>query len=133
MNPLNHASLEASKRLVEAGIELYTDMVWFHGPRGTWHVSERYMCSRGSETIPAPLMTEVWRELPDSIPTCPGSVLCLEKILRDDKDEIIMSASYDYEDEHMGRCTYKYFAACNPVDALINMLIWVKKGKDNKV
>jgi hypothetical protein len=30
MNPLNYASLEASKRLVEAGIVLETESVWFH-------------------------------------------------------------------------------------------------------
>jgi L-lysine 2,3-aminomutase len=41
MNELNYASLEASKRLVEAGIVLETQSVWFHGTKGTWHLSER--------------------------------------------------------------------------------------------
>jgi len=36
MNQLNYASLEACKRLVDAGIVLETDFVWRLGADGRW-------------------------------------------------------------------------------------------------
>ena len=68
MNPLNYATLEASKRLVDAGIVLETEKVHFQ-IGDVWFLRDR-MCA-GSNLIPskicipAPSMAEVWRELPE--------------------------------------------------------------------
>ncbi len=65
MNPNNYASLEASKRLVEAGIVIETEAVWRHKRDKTgYYLSRKALYHRPSD-IPAPSMAEVWRELPE--------------------------------------------------------------------
>ena len=131
MNELNYASLKASKRLVEAGIVLETEMQRVHVKNGSWHlvpVDNKPVSDEIDIIIQAPSMAEVWRELPESIESCQGSNLCLEKIVRDDDWVMYTTASYDYEDADIGRCTYKFFSSeNNPTDALIDLLIWVRK------
>jgi hypothetical protein len=67
MNTSNYASLKASKRLVEAGIVLETEVVWYVG--GVY--VEPTLTRRkdavvwGGKFTPAPSMAEVWRELPN--------------------------------------------------------------------
>ena len=117
MNPLNYASLEASKRLVEAGIVLETDVSWMHYPKnddGTdWYWSLQVVtraCPIDKDRIvPAPSMAEVWRELPDGshIAKKDGHTYC-----------------YAYEREYLLTDTERYI---NPTDALIDLLIWVRK------
>ena len=61
MNPLNYATLEASQRLVDAGIVLKTKKYWYYSHLyGGWSKVEMAECDK---KIPRPQMAEVWREL----------------------------------------------------------------------
>ena len=115
MNPLNYASLEASKRLVEAGIVLETDFYWASVDMENWS-----LCTIphkvGFKEYPAPSMSEVWRELPYAATIYKGpryNSAWIEHGM--DNTEI-----------------YKN----NPTDAMIDLLIWARKeaehGHDNK-
>ena len=118
MNEANYASLEASKRLVDAGIVLETER-YFHifdeevhdytaEQKKIWEGEVR----RGNASpeaifIPRPSMAEVWRELPYAATIYKGpryNSAWIEHGM--DNTEI-----------------YKN----NPTDALIDLLIWVKK------
>ncbi|OPZ40055.1 MAG: hypothetical protein BWY95_02774 [Bacteroidetes bacterium ADurb.BinA104] len=110
MNPLNYASLEASKRLVEAGIVLETDFYWASVDMENWS-----LCTIphkvGFKEYPAPSMSEVWRELPYAATIYKGpryNSAWIEHGM--DNTEI-----------------YKN----NPTDALIDLLIWVRKEASN--
>ena len=120
MNDVNYASLEASKRLVDAGIVLETEWVWFHGTKGTWHLSERWLSYEASH-IPAPSMAEVWRELPETAlqPCRDTTTGYCHEYLSLQKDGDLTVAGYG-EYSEIGRNS-------NPTDALINLLIWVRK------
>ncbi len=108
MNPENYASLEASKRLVEAGIVLETDALWMNYPRnpnGTdWYwtltIATR-RCPPTENCIPAPTMVEMWRELP---------VHTIAKLL--------LSGTEVYVGD-------TFFENRNPTDALIDLLIYI--------
>ena len=109
MNELNYASLEASKRLVKAGIVLETEAVWhLQGDNETYFLqsqgSSAHLCVRWGD-FPAPCMAEVWRELPDeiTIKKWDGKLL----IIDDDGTNFNI----------------------NPADALIELLIWLEKEK----
>jgi hypothetical protein len=124
-NELNVASLSASKKLVENGIVLETDAVWFHF-KGGWQLLYR----KGNDyihidLIPAPSFAEIWRELPETHKTLSGIEcrLQLDKIRRND-GVIVSSAQYVYGDKD--QYVVKFFANTNPVDALAELLIWVK-------
>lgn len=106
MNPLNYASLPASKRLVEAGIVLETDLMWrkvIGNDR-----KEYFLLSEFEGEFPAPSMAEVWRELRSygQFPCSDGDNwwLC------DDNAENISPEMSD----------------TNPTDALIDLLIFIK-------
>lgn len=110
MNPNNRASLEASKRLVDAGIVLETDVMWAEGSSG-WFlctVSDLAEYFENANAIPAPCMAEVWRELPE------GSTLY---------------NSGDIARAYMAnpKLSGSYKTNTNPTDALIDLLIWVRK------
>lgn len=130
MNPLNYASLEASKRLVDNGILLETEAVWhLQGDNETYFLqsqgSSAHLCVRWGD-FPAPCMAEVWRELPDEFSS--GGTrygLQLDKIKRHD-GVVVSSAQYDYEFEDL-RCVHSFKANTNPTDALIDLLIWQRK------
>ena len=123
MNPLNYASLEASKKLVDAGIVLETEAAWCpFGRNGEYKLLpiEYFPPTEVSKDvrIPAPCMTEVWRELPATVPDR-GLSMKLRKAgdgktwgshFRDGS-QIIDSIKAD----------------TNPTDALIDLLIWVRK------
>lgn len=113
MNPQNYASLEASKRLQDAGIVLETEVYWRipfdvtvppHLVLKKDHLECFGICA---DFIPAPSMAEVWRELPG------GTVLYQDKITR---------AAY-------GNWTIDN---ANPTDALIDLMIWVTQQKEAK-
>ena len=107
MNTQNFASLEASMRLVEAGIVLETEKVWFFSTTG-WELVDRYDKHKvNKHYLPAPSMAEVWRELPDST--------CINK----DGDY-----TKCWVDSNM---SLKVFQNENPTDALIDLLIFVRK------
>jgi hypothetical protein len=114
MNPLNYATLEASKRLVDAGIVLETDMHWIKCKDGVWvlmQLGEVGNHAKGEiETwIPAPCFTEVWREVE------------VDGMSNYYQDGILMSSCWCDDSE----C----FKSTNPTDALISLLIWVKGEK----
>ena len=109
MNELNYASLEASKKLVDAGIVLETECFCCRDNDG-WYFRDDENSERDIlETIPNPSMAEVWRELPDST--------CINK----DGDY-----TKCWVDSNM---SLKVFQNENPTDALIDLLIFVRKEK----
>jgi len=125
MNPLNYGSLEASKRLVEAGIVLETEAV---RERHRWPGGERWiLVSRGialNKTIPAPSMAEVWRELPNVIED--GGVNYYFGTYATPFKGLYM---YGYYNLQLRIFIYKITDKRNPTDALIDLLIRVRKEK----
>ncbi len=122
MNPLNYASLEASKRLVAAGIVLETEAVWRKKRDKTGYYLSRKALYHRTSDIPAPSMAEVWRELPETIDEYD---LTCEKIFNGG-----MQAGYTTYD--VSGLRWKVFPnAANPTDALIDLLIWVRKEASN--
>ena len=110
MNPNNYASLAASKRLVEAGIVLETEVVWTTDGLD-WVLMSRDRCGSWMQGIPAPSMAEVWRELPEA-----SAYLHTNKeteVWLEDEEDIIPKSNS--------------FADTNPTDSLIYLLIWVRK------
>lgn len=109
MNTQNFASLEASKKLHDAGIILETDYKWFCR-NNTWKLVDIcYYLPLGAPHIPAPCFTEVWRELPDGI--------TIKKW--DGKLVIIDDDGTNFN--------------LNPTDALIDLLIWLRgEGNDHR-
>lgn len=119
MNQDNYASLEASKRLVEAGIVLETDMAWAYMPKDLyrdefraetiwkWRLVDRKegVCGKW---FPAPLWTELWRELPERTFSLRFNSVAEEYLLWLEDDTFETTTD-------------------NPTDALIDLLIWVRK------
>jgi len=118
MNEANYASLEASKRLVDNGIVLETEVAWFPMPNG-WELLPPDVFKHTSCSVPAPSMAEVWRELPETIDEYD---LTCEKIFNGG-----MQAGYTTYDVSGLRWKVLLNAA-NPTDALIDLLIWVKEA-----
>jgi hypothetical protein len=136
MNPQNYATLEASKRLVKAGIVLETDYVWcwivsIH-PKDEWKLLlvdtdsyKTFHYYRPERCIPAPCFCEAWRELPNFIDRN-GLYLQpnLVKLANEDEDyPERCSAFYAHLDDRPVPCVHQNN---NPTDALIDLLIWVK-------
>jgi len=115
MNTQNVGSLEACKRLADSGIVLETDFVWRLGVDGWKLLTKdwvRDMMSNTYESIPAPSMADVWRELPEQYE---GEYL---QIFKDGDRTFCGRSRYG---EYADRLSSK-----NPTDALINLLIWCK-------
>lgn len=117
MNPLNYASLEASRRLVKAGIVLETERVWRKNTSGEYYLSGNVTYNIKSQ-IPAPSMAEVWREWPESVVI--NGLLAFKTI----QQTSFSFASYKSNDSES-----KVFKSTNPTDALIDLLIWVRNNK----
>jgi hypothetical protein len=126
MNLNNYATLEASQRLVSNGIVLETEAHWhpnYEREEGSFSaikivgwILHPYPLSKNS--IPAPSMAEVWRELPESI-TSKGREYnkCLVGY------DGLNIASYDDD----GILNYDDLCEnINPTDALIDLLIFTK-------
>jgi hypothetical protein len=128
MNPLNYATFEASKRLVDAGIVLETEAVWmseelppFDGSTKTiilWKLYNKKEVIRynfgkvPTGMLPAPSMAEVWRELPDHLDSPLADLVVT-------KDSLGVTT-----------CFYKVgheFESINPADALIDLLIFTRR------
>ncbi len=118
MDERNVASLEASKRLHDAGIILETDAVW-EGKEGQTRLNLKANCPDG---FPAPSMAEVWRELPEGI-MVNGSWAPLFV------NKISCGTSVGYRIEHH---IIIHFSNENPTDALIDLLIFVRKEQGNE-
>lgn len=126
MNTNNHGSLEACQRLADAGIVLETDCFHVFGQscvNGKPPIMTRkevdalLRVSTEVEYILAVQFTEVWRELPEeySIDNC----ICDLTICRSTGKTF---ASYCWYQEALIQ-----FANTNPTDALIDLLIFVRK------
>lgn len=110
MNEKNYASLESSKRLVDAGIVLDTDMYWIRYSEeapyrlATFSQATTTINNIYPRRIPAPTMVEVWREMKGisvSMRLCIDGSTCVW----------LQQDTYQQED-------------INPADALIDLLIW---------
>jgi len=118
MNNLNYATLEASKKLHDAGIVFETDWYWVKLiTRDEWVLSRLdNVVINFYESIPAPSMAEVWRELPFQS--------YIKKL--DDGSTLVWicddGADGKYIESNM-------IANTNPTDALIDLLIWTRKEK----
>jgi hypothetical protein len=128
MNTQNVGSLEACKRLVDAGIVLETEKVWIYArhialksspPSWMLVTKSSVMSVTAAEkqplsVIPAPCFTDVWRELPWVIDNY--GLISMNKV------------------DNITCCGYRKgmairepkFESENPTDALIELLIWVK-------
>ena len=127
MNPNNYCTLEASKRLVEAGIKIKTEFyhVFSEGQYlGIHHkkyrdgflkeISLDHADVKARDFIPAPSMAEVWREL-----------LKKHNVSLSGQQEGLTTA-WTYAG---GQETSPDIPNTNPTDALIDLLIWVRKEK----
>jgi hypothetical protein len=118
MNRLNYGTREACQRLVKAGIVLETDCIY--GPRGDLFYKALVEVRPGD--IPALSMAEVWRELPEFI-EYKGRTYnkCLVGY------NGLNIASYDDN----GILNYNDLCeSTNPVDALIDLKIWLTAQKE---
>ena len=120
MNELNYATLEASKRLVDAGIVLETEAWWMLGFDEKYSLVHcatevmREVVKQRPGSTPAPTMAEVWRELPAGT----------EMHKRHSYSEAFLFADTDNADSIYPPCN----SLTNPTDALIDLLILV--GRD---
>jgi hypothetical protein len=130
MNPNNYGTLEACQRLVKAGIVLETEAMWGFTEKkyASGHVDIDWVLvpktQRIPQTIPAPSMAEVWRELPNE---AGGGELRVSKnsIIGDIHVEYVIP--YYIEEPDIAIIEINN---TNPTDALIDLLIWVKAQKE---
>lgn len=116
MNEQNYASLEASQRLVDAGIVLETETVWFFSTTG-WELVQRYAQHPvNRHYCPAPSMAEAWRELPERV-----NNMTLKVRKSGDNTEVC----YDSHGPYVLKVNTNF------ADALIDLLIWVRKEGNN--
>ena len=106
MNTQNYASLEACQMLVDAGVVLETDCIY--SAEGKLMIKSLVPIRDGD--IPAPSMAEARRELPEQHD---------DEYLRLFKDEGKIFCGYGEYADRWGNE--------NPTDALIDLLIFVRK------
>ena len=123
MNELDHASLEASKRLVEVGIILKTEFCWappvFGNTEKYVHRCFGYLPSL--DCIPCPLFTEVWKELPDH---WNWKSRTLDLLITKESGYTV----FHYSDLARNHTLFRS-DDINPTDAAIGLLIWTKSNK----
>jgi hypothetical protein len=118
MNEANYASFEASKRLVDAGIVLETDFWWIR-ERSAWKLADNDYGLPRAFAIPAPCMAEVWRELPDGTDMTKGTFA--------GKNPSGITEAWCCLRRGEGAVTSPDIQRANPTDALIDLMIWVRK------
>lgn len=132
MNQNNYGSLEACKRLVEAGIVLETEAVWCLGiptwdhRETTWNLHYRNYVETNKyqykETIPALSMAEAWRELPETY-----CVNATDPV----RGKFLTSKSVGYWAG--GKDAGKWFPIRgNITNCIIDLLIWQRKEKGDE-
>jgi hypothetical protein len=115
MNKDNYCSLEMSKKLVDAGIMLETDVYWIRIANSPMMLSSLIYCV--DEKYPAPSMAELWREFPETL----------------DVVDVMKPHSYIRMTKFQGEtvtgygCQLDVGKRINPSDSLADLLIWVKK------
>ncbi len=121
MNPLNYGSLEACQSLVEKGIVLETEAVWYsvYGNNKKFLVSDveyQRIADKHSRdvftSIPAPSLAEVLRELKE-----------LSFSIRLQKNGTFLIWLEDDTYEEINK---------NSTDTLIELLIWVRERKEKE-
>jgi hypothetical protein len=133
MNKLNYASLEASKRLQDAGILLDTDYYWTDLDRQkstkggksyppNWKLISKRIFTENLH-IPAPSMAEVWRELPWQLVI--SGCDCMLGIFQPRAD--LTYAVYDWHGEWL-----MHTRNTNHIHAMIDLLIWARKDAMKK-
>ena len=127
MNEQNYASLEASKRLVEAGIVIPSEFCWFLDVCSAtgWSLNRCFEKLPGPDCYFAPSMAEAWRELPMLFGTV-RPVLSCRPIYRPTIEKYNDSSISFYQWKDIIKDDF-YSENTNPVDALIDLLIWVEK------
>lgn len=123
MNEKNFATLEASKKLVDNGIVLETDMVWSDIPvEDHWHIRPRLLCGSkmviNEHTIPSPCFTDVWRELPHEVSI--NTMLSSKMMWTFDKGKLTEIGYWWHEEVNVSKISD------NPTDAAIDLLLWLE-------
>jgi hypothetical protein len=122
MNPLNYGSREACERLHKAGVVVETDFVYFrYGEK--WVIRSKWCAGHDLSIIPdlcipAPTLSEVWRELPQDIYY---KTMCCSLMLWKFNKGKFTEVGYWWHDQII-----KSFLSENPTDAAIELLIWLK-------
>jgi hypothetical protein len=119
-NPDNYCSLELSQRLVDAGIVLETEKVWVHyyvpsKKEWRWVIYYKKDITGTFKTIPAPNLSELWRELPGRIDNLRLTAM------RMSKGTTIVGYINPAD-----MCWVCKFDEYNPCDALAELCIWVE-------
>lgn len=114
MNTDNYCTREAAQKLIDNGIVLETDFVWFRSIVGWTILRSKETDTICEELFPAPSPAEVWRELKDES-------IC---IVNNSTGVTATIADINYYD----------FTTTNTnlTDALIALLIWVRKSHEPK-
>lgn len=136
MNELNYASLEASKKLVDNGIVLETEMYWgCQTGTGTpiWKLQLKnchFLHCEGEDypEYPAPCFTDVWRELEKNT-IFYGADLYFSFNL----SEFGFYTNSAKFSDGLGRINSPTFMSDNPTDALIDLLIWVREQNKDRI
>jgi hypothetical protein len=123
LNPENYGTLEACQALEKAGIVMETEKLWFFY-WGEWHDKPAEIC-RPIKTLPRPMWTEVWRELPMQLEHDKRNFFlmitqCFENTV----------AEYASSWEHIRSLII--VKNTNPTDALIYLCIWLEKREGEK-
>jgi hypothetical protein len=106
MNKDNYVTLPVAQRLVEKGIKVTVEAWWCHNRGGNWYLLEDPNSKKFDEVVPAPNMSELWRELPYKV--------MLKKL---------NPYSWVWLDGIDDSCQHSQ----PPCDALAELLIWVKE------
>jgi hypothetical protein len=109
MNPQNYATLEAAKRLADAGIVLNTDAVWRKHSDSGYYLTTYDANLQYSTDIPAPSPAEALMELP------------AETYIKKMDGLFLVWVAEDGD--------FQFFDLANLTDALIALLIWTRKGQ----
>lgn len=125
MKESNYCSLEISKKLVDAGIEIETDAVHYLMPHtDRWGLEPRSMFGNkltpSKTVIPAPTFAEIWAELPDEIQDANGGYYMLIH-----SKEVI----WYYNATKMVSRLVDFRGTSNLANAAAELLIWVKEEK----
>jgi len=115
MNPNDYASLEMSRRLVEAVIVVETEKVWRFPADGSRPFLTDAEPMRYSTDCPALSMAEAWRELPSEVD---GYYLTIGKL--SDMTKASHGPSYN---------ALRGGLSDNPTDALCDLLLFTKGRK----
>ena len=112
MNSNNYGSREACEKLFKAGVVLETEHCWYPSIfLDKWLLKNSKW--KDGKKLPAPSMAEVWRKLPEE---------AILHIYFDSRGTVI-----EYRLASLTICVAKTVYDTNPTDALIDLLIWVRK------